>query len=310
MEIEDAVNNNNWLEVPQECTGHEHFSLHVLDEVFQINVDEMFTFLFTDSPIFKEFISLRQTYDVNLAPWQETPDENGIKTRCISYTLSINYSIGPKCSPSNEMQKLYPESKPGLKYFVDADCYNRGVPYADDFYTTVRYCMMRVSDERCKLNVTGHVTYKKHMWGVIKAFIEKTASSGLIGSFGVMAGLLRRESNRRLNRSESPIEVDRHRTRPSSGRKSKSHAKERHQMRIKRQNAVSNSSYSEMLTVHKMKASFVSRHDETFASFTDLLAKSVFIVVVALVIINMVLFCQISSLETTVAKAISKYKMH
>jgi len=45
--------------------------------------------------------------DVNLAPWSETPDENGVKTRFISYTLSINYSIGPKSSPSSELQASF-----------------------------------------------------------------------------------------------------------------------------------------------------------------------------------------------------------
>jgi len=42
--------------------------------------------------------------DVRLAPWSDLPDENGEKTRTIYYTLSINYAIGPKCSPSTERQ--------------------------------------------------------------------------------------------------------------------------------------------------------------------------------------------------------------
>lgn len=45
--------------------------------------------------------------DVSLGEWSDEPDENGEKTRFISYTLSINYSLGPKCSPSTETQVTY-----------------------------------------------------------------------------------------------------------------------------------------------------------------------------------------------------------
>lgn len=44
------------------CTGHEHFDIHLIDEVFHVNVDEVFTCLFTDSPFFQEFVQLRNTY--------------------------------------------------------------------------------------------------------------------------------------------------------------------------------------------------------------------------------------------------------
>ena len=39
-----------------------------------------------------------------LGSWPSEPDENGIKVRNIAYTLSLNYSIGPKHSPSTERQ--------------------------------------------------------------------------------------------------------------------------------------------------------------------------------------------------------------
>ena len=42
--------------------------------------------------------------DLLPAPWPEEPDENGEKKREIGYTLSLNYSIGPKVSQSSEKQ--------------------------------------------------------------------------------------------------------------------------------------------------------------------------------------------------------------
>lgn len=67
------------------------------------------------------------------------------------------------------LQRLLPESQPGSNYLVDAECYNGGVPYADDFFTTIRYCITKVADDRCRVRISGQVTYKKHIWGLIKS---------------------------------------------------------------------------------------------------------------------------------------------
>jgi len=42
--------------------------------------------------------------DLILSPWPDDADSSGMKVRNISYTLSLNYTIGPKCSPSTERQ--------------------------------------------------------------------------------------------------------------------------------------------------------------------------------------------------------------
>lgn len=48
------------------CERHEHFGIHVIDEIFRINIDEVFKNLFTDCPIFQEFIQIRNTYGISL----------------------------------------------------------------------------------------------------------------------------------------------------------------------------------------------------------------------------------------------------
>lgn len=323
MDAEDAVNNNYVANnstpvLSSTCEGHEHFLIQVVDEVFHINIDDMFTFLFTDNPLFQEFIKIRNTYDVNLAPWSETPDENGVKTRFISYTLSINYSIGPKSSPSSELQRLLPESQPGVSYLVDAECYNGGVPYADDFFTTIRYCITKVGDDRCRVRISGQVTYKKHIWGLIKTFIDKTANTGLASSFGVMAGLLRKESERRKAKSENrqleypSARLDDRRTLPPNHRlfqSDKSHMREK-TTRHRKRHTMPNSTYAEALHGTKRRSNATSgKEDVNYSTATDLLAKSVFFVVLFLVFVNLALFYQITSLETTVARAITKYSI-
>jgi hypothetical protein len=46
--------------------------------------------------------------DLKLSDWSTEPDEEGCKRRNLSYTLTLNFSIGmgigPKCSPSTEQQ--------------------------------------------------------------------------------------------------------------------------------------------------------------------------------------------------------------
>jgi len=44
-----------------QCEGHEHFEIDVVDEVLAINIDDMFQQLFTDSPLYAEFIRRRRT---------------------------------------------------------------------------------------------------------------------------------------------------------------------------------------------------------------------------------------------------------
>lgn len=200
-DIEDKQNNNisgiegKLSSTTGECLGHhEHYNFDILDETFSMNIDELFSHIFTDSPLFRIFIQQRQTYDVKLAPWPDSVDSNGQKIRTIFYTLSINYAIGPKSSPSTETQVMMAETKPGHIYVIDADCVNGGVPYGDNFYTRVRYCITALGPSSTRLYLTGKVMYKKKMWGLVKNFIEKTAHSGLRTSFEVIAELLRQEA--------------------------------------------------------------------------------------------------------------------
>lgn len=180
------------------CGDHEHFSIPVVDEILNIPVDSVFTYCFTDSAVFRDFVAARKTFDVLLSPWPEEPDANGTKIRNITYTLSLNYSIGPKVSPSTERQIMYPESKHGRKYLIDAECINAGIPYGENFYVINRYCISRISSTRCRFRVTSQIKYRKNVWTLVKNFIEKNATAGIKESFGVLADLLRQESCRPL----------------------------------------------------------------------------------------------------------------
>jgi len=57
--------NGNTNEVAMEngvSCDHEHFAMSLADEVLNINIDEIFSMLFSDSPLFNEFVKRRRTY--------------------------------------------------------------------------------------------------------------------------------------------------------------------------------------------------------------------------------------------------------
>jgi hypothetical protein len=92
----------------------------------------MFCFTITQSFCFSELIRHNYFVDINLPAWQED-DQDGHRTRMISYRISLNYSIGPKSSQASEQQTCYKDSKPGSLYVVDSECNMSGIPYADTF---------------------------------------------------------------------------------------------------------------------------------------------------------------------------------
>ncbi|BFZ25473.1 hypothetical protein BsWGS_28512 [Bradybaena similaris] len=178
------------------CNGHNHLEKMYLDEVFNMNIDIVFQCLFTDSPFFRNFVDSRKTFDLNLANWEDDLDDNGNKVRNISYTLTLNNSIGPKTSPSTERQICYMMSRPGRIYHVDCECCNGGIPYADSFYAVLRYCLTRVTPTKCRVVVTGEVRYKKPVMGMFRGMIDKSAVNGLTDYCRQLSVHLRNEAQR------------------------------------------------------------------------------------------------------------------
>lgn len=59
--------------------------------------------------------------------------------------------------------------KPGHFYLVDTECVNSGIPYGDNFYVVNRYCLSRVSSNKCRLLITSQIKYRKSVWGIAKS---------------------------------------------------------------------------------------------------------------------------------------------
>lgn len=173
--------------------NHEHLSIKIIDEVFQIDIERMFELLFTDCPFQDELAKRRKIFDVVPTPWVESTDGDYLKARTLSYTVPINISFCPKRAESVEKQTMDITSKPGRRYIIDTEADTTGIPYGDAFSFLNRFCITRITRRSCRLNVTGHVKYRKNVMALIKNLVYKTCVSGITNNFGILCELLRNE---------------------------------------------------------------------------------------------------------------------
>lgn len=169
----------------------------IVSKNFAINIDELFTLLFTNSKFFYDFQAERKTFDIVQCPWKHS-DKSEDKFREVSYTLNLNHSIGPKTSRATEVQTMRSNSVPGHIYNVDVETTNADIPYADTFYVATHYCVVKVNDGESLLTVLCDIKYKKAPWGLVKSFIEKNCWAGIEEHYAALTAGLDREIEQRI----------------------------------------------------------------------------------------------------------------
>ncbi|CAG9858589.1 unnamed protein product [Phyllotreta striolata] len=160
-----------------QCTC-PHVGRKVLDEVFPIHVDQLFTLLFTSSKFYLDFHAARKTTDLTQTPWTHNPIDNS-KSRVVNLTVSLLATMGPKSAQCTESQTMNPCSKAGELYSIDIESLNAGVPYADSFFVCVHYCIQKVSETHSSIVMYVQVKYKKSVWGLVKGMIERNCYAGI-----------------------------------------------------------------------------------------------------------------------------------
>lgn len=125
-------------------------------KVYATDVETIIQLLFTDADFFRGFLKARNTIsesqfhmlctllrranktmytalhfppslsttlsflsDIDIGEWQEQTD--GSKLRDLNYTVALNYSFGPKFSPTTEHQVYSNTAQPGLKHLVHTE---------------------------------------------------------------------------------------------------------------------------------------------------------------------------------------------
>ncbi|CAG9132586.1 unnamed protein product [Plutella xylostella] len=156
-----------------------HEGRALLAATFAINIDTLFTLIFTSSKLYLELLAARNTRDFVQASWQHNA-QSGLKCRQISYTLGLSSGpIGPKEVYVTETQVMNKCSKPGVLYSIDVTSENAGIPYADAFTVEAHYCLRRAAEHATAVQVFGQIKYKKTLWPMVKGFLEKNAYGGL-----------------------------------------------------------------------------------------------------------------------------------
>lgn len=84
------------------CTS-AHEGRQLLDATLPINVDQLFTLLFTTSKFYLDFNASRKTTDLVQTDWVEEPKDN-TKVRKVNQTVNLTQAIGPKSSNVSETQ--------------------------------------------------------------------------------------------------------------------------------------------------------------------------------------------------------------
>ncbi|XP_028041624.1 protein Aster-B-like [Bombyx mandarina] len=166
---------NNGAEMEQ-CTD-PHDGKLILSGKFPFNIDTLFTMIFTNSKFQLELLAERGTSDYVESPWQV---QNGRKFRQTSYKLSLSTGpIGPKEVQVTETQVMNKCSKPGVVYSIECQSENSGIPYADHVTVIVHYCLRRAADCATHLALYATLRYRRSMWPLVKAVMEKSTMAGL-----------------------------------------------------------------------------------------------------------------------------------
>ncbi|XP_067143413.1 protein Aster-B-like isoform X4 [Centruroides vittatus] len=263
------------------CTGHNHEGKEIMDSVFPIPVDQLFTLLFTGSKFYHDLLESRKTYDIMESLWQLCPDV-GHKMRQVTYTLTLNHSMA-KSAQTTETQRLLKQSKPGHMYIIDCDVVNTGIPYSDTFSVKSFYCLTRVSNRHSRLRVHGYVHYKKSVWGLVKSLIEKSAMQGLSDFCTDLETALHKEIERS---SQQPV---------------KKHPRRRKRMKVDAAKTEAHADVPHKLqqqaSIHKIASSISGLDIGMLSSTPDFVVRVILITLVVLVLLNVLLFYKLWSLE-------------
>ncbi|XP_039181491.1 protein Aster-A isoform X3 [Crotalus tigris] len=149
----------------------------LINAVYHVGAERLQQMLFSDSQFIHSFLDQRKFTDVALSSW--SGDSKCHQSRVITYTIPISNPLGPKVAPVVETQTLFRASSKNGGCVVDSEVVTQGIPYQDYFYTVHRYCITTVAKSKARLRVSSEIRYRKQPWTLVKTFIEKNAWSGV-----------------------------------------------------------------------------------------------------------------------------------
>lgn len=177
-----------------ECPCESHFGNVYGDEKFNFDVDALYEHLFSqESDMMKRVFEKRNFLNWKyLGPLEKQPDHS--YKQVLTYTLPLNYSIGPKTSDTVSTQTMVKDNKPGSCYVVNVENTSHGVPYSDSFVVSIRYCITRLSGNRSRMKIHCEIIYLKKVSWLIRNMITKSGYEACKDYFSYLVSVLKSES--------------------------------------------------------------------------------------------------------------------
>eukprot|EP00043_Microstomoeca_roanoka_P019809 m.230199 g.230199 ORF g.230199 m.230199 type:complete len:746 (+) comp17058_c5_seq1:156-2393(+) len=182
------------------------FGTTVLDMVLPCSVEQAGRLLFSYSDMFKELYEERNTSEVHIGEWTPIDHNSDINARELAYTLSLDYSFGPKSTRGEERQVEPVPHKRDQYWIVDGDVFTPHVPYGDNFFTKTRVVLSRLTYASCRVQICCEVRYRKSRpWAITRQLIESNTNTGLVKYYGQLSRLLKKhaeKAGRKLQRKQ------------------------------------------------------------------------------------------------------------
>ena len=196
-EVEETDGGESEDEIDEvECGCESHVEPCHVDQVYPVSAEQLFDMFFTDSDWMRRLSDKRKLTDVQPVTWEPAGDESALEKRDLVYTMPIKASIGPKSTVTTEQQRLV-ERTPGRVYKVQVEVISSGVPYCDNFYTYVEYCITHVSRKSARLRIGAAMRFRKSMMGFVKSMIERQAVDSMKEFYTLLKKSLAAETTRK-----------------------------------------------------------------------------------------------------------------
>jgi len=130
----------------------------------------------TGNFIYKFLTQKLQLKNVSIDQW--TKNENGLERRALRYVMDLKQTMGSKETNVLNVQRYLKKAGNEGHCIVENSSETPEVPNGDCFRTLNLYSLSYAGPNKCRLIVSGAVTFHKSTW--IKGFIESHAMEGSI----------------------------------------------------------------------------------------------------------------------------------
>lgn len=176
------------IELTTYCDCENHEGLAIVDYEFDINVDTLFTLIFTNSKFMRTYMARRGLFDVILGSW--TRNSGSLKgsrnhqvkqSRQLTYSINLNHVLAKQVDV--EENQTIVELRDGV-YVLHSQTINSGIPYGDTFTVDTIYCLTRKGDiNKSRMCVHTLINFKKEKsnWklSIVKSMIERQSLQGV-----------------------------------------------------------------------------------------------------------------------------------